>query len=71
MTSGNTRPPDKVTSVGGYHIQQAGEQLVNEKPDIIDMIEPRIQVLRFKLTTASIVDVHRIGTLQRVFINRN
>jgi len=28
-----------------YHIQQAGEQIIREKPDIIDTIQPRIQEL--------------------------
>ena len=27
-----------------YHIQQAGEQIIREKPEIIDTIQPRIQV---------------------------
>ena len=35
-----------------YHIQQSGEQLINEKPEIISTIEPRIQVIA---TFASIV----------------
>lgn len=45
-----------------FHIQQAGQQLVDEKPEMLDLIQPRIQVSSgvdpFKVEILSLISLH-------------